>query len=169
MDAPPARTPETTPAAASTPSTPAPASPGDGPIDHFRWGIEDWAARMVVSRATGKAPDDNAPEVEWIERELREYAAELAGPNPTPIERTLSETAALAWFAVRYVEAIVFTAGDRTLKQADYDIRRLDAAHRRYLATLRTLAQVRKLALPGVVQVNVGRQVNAVANAGSAI
>jgi hypothetical protein len=121
--------------------------------------MEEWAARLMTRRAGG-AKGDKDKSVEWLEAELRAYAAELAGPAPTPIERTLSETAAVAWFAVRYVEAIVFTAGDRTLNQADYDIRRLDAAHRRYLATLRTLAQVRKMALPAM-QVNIARnQVN---------
>jgi hypothetical protein len=127
--------------------------------------MERWAVEVIAEEAAG----GEASTVESIEADIRAFAAELAGPDPTPIERTLAETAALAWFGLRFVEAHNFAAKGRTLNQADYDIRRLDAAHRRYLATLRTLAQVRKLALPAVVQVNVGGHVNAVATNGNAI
>ncbi len=51
-------------------------------------------------------------------------------------------------------------SSDQTVGGAEYCQRRINHAHRRYLSTLRTLAQVRKLAVP-MVQVNVARkQVN---------
>jgi hypothetical protein len=57
---------------------------------------------------------------------------------------------------VRYAQG----QGSLTIKQNDYHQRRMDAAHRRYLSALRTLAVVRKLAVP-VLQVNIARkQVN---------
>ena len=63
-------------------------------------------------------------------------------------------------------EANYAQAKDLTLRQADFQQRRIDAAHRRFLASVRTLAQVRKLALP-TLQVNIGtNQVN-VAESGS--
>jgi hypothetical protein len=47
-----------------------------------------------------------------------------------------------------------------TLRQADYHRRRIDAAHSRFLSAVKTLATVRKLALPAL-QVNIGaNQVN---------
>jgi hypothetical protein len=52
---------------------------------------------------------------------------------------------------------------DLTLQQAEFHQRRMDAANRRYLAALRTLALVRKLAVPAL-QINVAnKQVNVVA------
>jgi hypothetical protein len=49
-----------------------------------------------------------------------------------------------------------------TLKQADFHRRRIDAAHRRYLAALKALATVRKLAVPAL-QINLAKkQVNVV-------
>lgn len=44
--------------------------------------------------------------------------------------------------------------------QAELHQRKIDAAHRRFLSAVRTLAQIRKLALPNL-QVNIGQnQVN---------
>ncbi|HEY3585943.1 MAG TPA: hypothetical protein VGK85_02270, partial [Myxococcaceae bacterium] len=44
-----------------------------------------------------------------------------------------------------------------TLRQADFHQRRIDRAHRRFLATLRTLAAVRRLAVPAL-QVSIARE-----------
>ena len=47
-----------------------------------------------------------------------------------------------------------------TLAQADFQYRKIDRAHARFLSAVRTLAQVRKLGLP-TLQVNIGaNQVN---------
>jgi len=52
---------------------------------------------------------------------------------------------------------------DRTIVQGDYQQRRMDRAHKRYLSAIKALALVRKLALP-VLQVNIARkQVNVAA------
>ena len=151
--------PATTSATATSEAEHRPANAGTlatAPIDRFRWGLEKWAAHALTQHVAGNPARKDRAKVEWIEDELRQFAAELAGPNPTPIERTLSETAALAWLSLRHTHITVTLASERTLKQADYDIRRHDAAQRRYLTTLRTLAQVRKLAIP-TLQVNIGK------------
>ncbi len=86
-------------------------------------------------------------------------AKELAGPRPTPIERLLAERAAHCWFQVNVHEISYLQAKDSTLtiNQADFQLRRIESAHRRFLSALATLARVRKLALPAlqVNQVNV--------------
>jgi hypothetical protein len=47
-----------------------------------------------------------------------------------------------------------------SLAQSEHAQRRIDRAHRRFLSTLKTLATVRRLALPAL-QINVaGQQVN---------
>jgi hypothetical protein len=88
---------------------------------------------------------------------VRTVADELAGPSPTPIEKTLAMTAAACWAELRYLQGCEQGQKDRTIPQADLAQRRIDKAHRRYLATLKTLATVRRLALPAV-QVNLAHQ-----------
>jgi hypothetical protein len=86
--------------------------------------------------------------------ELCGFADELAGPSPSPIERALAETAATSWFAFRLHEAhyaaCVTAEGGMTLAQSEHAQRRIDRAHRRYLTTLKTLAAVRRLAVPAL-------------------
>jgi hypothetical protein len=91
---------------------------------------------------------------------MDQVCAELAGPDPSPIERLLAERAAVCWFAVTAYETIDNGSTDRTLRQAEYQLRRAESAHRRFLSAVATLARVRKLALPAL-QVNIGaNQVN---------
>src|SRR5262249_48392568 len=96
-----------------------------------------------------------------LTRKLEQLRAELAGANPTPIERLLVERIVACWLQVqdadiRYAQS----QRDCTLKQAEYYQRRMSHAHKRYLSALKTLALVRKLALP-VLQVNIAKkQVN---------
>jgi hypothetical protein len=92
---------------------------------------------------------------------LATMRAELAGSNPTPIERLLVERIVACWLQVhdadvRYAQG----QGSATMTQGDYHQRRMDRAHRRYLSAIKTLATVRKLAVP-VLQVNIAKkQVN---------
>ena len=91
-------------------------------------------------------------------REVRSVADDLAGPHPTAIERSLADAAALAWLAMRVEEGREVQArlsGSRSFAQSEHSQRRVDRAHRRYLATLKALATVRKLALP-TIQLRVG-------------
>ena len=84
----------------------------------------------------------------------------MEGPNPTPIERMLAERASLCWFIVNSYETAYANASGWNISQADLQHRKIDKAHARFLSALRTLAQVRKLALP-TLQVNIARnQVN---------
>ena len=81
-------------------------------------------------------------------------------PNPTPIERMLAERASLCWHIVNLYESAYANASGWNISQADRQHRKIDKAHARFLSAIRTLAQVRKLALP-TVQVNIARnQVN---------
>ena len=87
-------------------------------------------------------------------------ADEFAGPTPSPVERVLAETAATCWFAFRLHEAQyagAITSDGMSLAQSEHAQRRIDRAHRRFLSTVKTLATLRRLALPAV-QINVARQ-----------
>lgn len=88
-------------------------------------------------------------------------AKQLAGPNPTPLERLLAEQASLDYMALRVAECHEQKRGTREVIEIKITQDRVASAHRRFLASLRTLAQVRKLQLPDVLQVNIGdKQVN---------
>jgi hypothetical protein len=86
-------------------------------------------------------------------RKLDLLKAELAGPNPTPLERLLVERVVACWLQVQDADMRYAQAKNPSIEQGDYYQRRMDRAHRRYLSAIRTLATVRKLALP-VLQVN---------------
>lgn len=120
------------------------------------FGLDSWTASVVAEKLTGEAVggDQHTGVVE----DIMAHASELAGPNPRPIERTLAESASLAWAALRFTEASELAAGSRSLALAAYSLSRLDHAHRRYVSALKTLAQVRRLSGPSVQVVNIGGQ-----------
>jgi hypothetical protein len=120
--------------------------------------MDGWAIAKLLDWAGGKdgAKDTRAR----LRQEISDFTANLAGPNPTAVERMLAETAATSWFAFRLHEAQyagAITADGMTLAQSEHAQRRIDRAHRRFLSTGKTLATVRRLALPGL-QINVARQ-----------
>jgi hypothetical protein len=97
---------------------------------------------------------------EAVRRKLVAVKSELAGPDPTPLEQLLAERASICWLQVNRYENGYELAEEMTIRQAEFHQNKIDAAHRRFLSTVRTLAQIRKLGLPAV-QINVGtNQVN---------
>jgi hypothetical protein len=117
-------------------------------------------ARQVVFSLINAAAGENLLLKEAVPRKLELLRAELSGPNPTPLERLLVERIVVCWLQVHHAEIRFAQAQDLSLDQGDYFQRCIDRAHKRYLSAIKTLATVRKLALP-VLQVNIGRkQVN---------
>ncbi len=112
------------------------------------------AKRAMVQTAVG---NDKIFQ-EAVYREMAKMHEELAGPAPTPLERLLVERVLLCWLHVHYADAI-YAQQIKNLNRewGEYLQRRQDRAHRRYLSSIRTLAQVRRLLTPPV-QVNVGAQ-----------
>ena len=104
------------------------------------------ARDALVRYATGGSA---ALSAEPMGRKIDELRAELAGPNPTPLERLLAERVALCWFDVNECD-------HRFVAHADRQARR-DGANKRFLDACRALAAIRKLGLPAI-QVNVARQ-----------
>jgi hypothetical protein len=122
----------------------------------------EWLRQSIARNASGK----DLLIREAVCGKLDRVRAELAGPNPTPIERLLAERASLCWFVSNWYENQFVSADSMTITQADYFQRRIDRAHRRFLSAIETLARVRKLALP-LFQVNVAKnqQINTLATA----
>jgi hypothetical protein len=123
--------------------------------------LDRWVSSELLDLITGKDCDTNTKRV--LRLEMIAEARVLAGPHPTPIEEMLARSAAFAWAFVRWNEsqlAALAHDGKAKVPQIEFRERCLDRATRRHLAVLKTLATVRKLALPPL-QVNVARnQVN---------
>ncbi len=115
-----------------------------------------WLRQRLVESVAGK----NVLIQEAATQKLAKVQAELEGPDPTPIERLLAERASVCWFLVHLYDNAYANASGWSIAQADLQHRKIDKAHARFLSALRTLAQVRKLALP-TLQVNIAKnQVN---------
>ncbi|MFN8474898.1 MAG: hypothetical protein U0822_22110 [Anaerolineae bacterium] len=112
------------------------------------------AERSLIRAFAGK----NEIAKEAVDRKMRALRAELAGPNPTPLERVLVERIVACWLALQYAETVYAqNMGDLTIRQADFHQRRLDRAHARYLSAIKTLSQVRRLMQPPL-QVNIAAE-----------
>jgi len=121
--------------------------------------LGDLAAQAEHSFIRAVAGDDLAFR-EGLNRKLELLRAELAGPNPTPVERLLVERVVACWLQVQDADLRYANAKNLSTEWGDYFQRRMNHAHRRYLSAIKTLALVRKLAVP-VLQVNIARkQVN---------
>ena len=117
-------------------------------------------ARQAEYALIKQAAGDNVAFEQALKRKLKLLRDELAGPNPSPLERLLVERVVACWLQVQHADVLHAQAENLALEWGDYYQRRMDRAHRRYLSALKTLALVRKLAVP-VLQVNIAkRQVN---------
>ena len=119
-----------------------------------RWGTWPKRRRERFSTAAG----DNLLIQETQARKCAALTKELAGPQPSPLERLLVERIVLCWLHLYSAEALYAQhRQDLSLRQAEFHQQRLSKAQARYLAAIRTLAQVRRLGVPAV-QVNIGQQ-----------
>ena len=95
-----------------------------------------------------------------LRRQLQLMRVEIAGENPSPLERLLTERVVATWLEVQTFESL-FRQNERkiTRTQAEYQHKRLDRAHRRYLSSIKALAQIRKM--EPAVQINIAeKQIN---------
>lgn len=85
---------------------------------------------------------------------------DLTQPEDGPLEYLLIQHVTKCWLRLARVEyqySAVFTQKSTTAAQLTYWDKRLNAAQRRYLRAIETLARVRKLTLPPL-QINIGEQ-----------
>ena len=106
---------------------------------------------------------------ETLRMQIEQVQRDAAGPNPTPLESLLAERIAVCWIQIHIYEVLyAATVGKQTVDSSFGHQKRIDIVNRRYMAAIKTLAQVRKMqlptmqiALPGSTQVNIGeKQVN---------
>jgi hypothetical protein len=108
--------------------------------------MDCWAAATLIKWASAS----NGRPFEVLRDELNRFAAELAGPNPSPTEQVLASTASLAWFDLRLAEVHALEQSGDTVRSYDLAQRRVDRAHRRLMSCLGLLATVRRLAVPSL-------------------
>jgi hypothetical protein len=128
-----------------------------GIVGFFGGNLAEQAEQSLIRAAAG----DDLAFKEALSRKLDLLRAELAGSDPTPVERLLVERIVACWLQVQDAD-VRYAQGQKncTFAQGEYQQRRQDRAYRRYLSAIRTLALVRRLALPAL-QVNIARkQVN---------
>jgi hypothetical protein len=93
---------------------------------------------------------------EILLRQLQALKSELAGLQPTPLEQLLVERIAVCWLQVQQADLWSARQG---IQRATWIEQRQDRAQARFLAAVKSLAQVRKLLRPGTtVQVNIAQQ-----------
>ena len=81
---------------------------------------------------------------ECMLRKVESLRQELAGPEPTPIEKLLVERIISSWLETSYFD-VRQDHCNITLAQAGYLSRQRDSSQRRYLAAIKALATLRKL------------------------
>src|SRR5918994_82291 len=102
-------------------------------------------------------------EATWQTKLMRK---ELAGPDAPPLEKLLAERIVACWLQLQHADAIYAeNLGDMSMAQSEYHQRRLDRLHRRYLSSIKALAQIRKMRPAG--QINIAeKQINTAGSVG---
>ncbi len=165
-------------------------SPMDAsPVDRLnallpRANAGDHAAREALQAVLDEAPDlwlevgnlgrhaelalvrsaagDDPIAKEAIVRTLDTLRREVAGVRPSVLERLLADRVVITWLALSVAEGSYHQTLEQAMSEAAERMhqQRIERAQRRYLAAIKTLAQVRRMDLP-TLQVNIGeKQVN---------
>jgi hypothetical protein len=125
-------------------------------VDAWGGDLAEQAQLNLVNKVSGQ----NLLIKESLTRKLDLLRAELAGATPTPIERLLADRIVTCWLHLHHLEINYAVKDNLSVEVATYYQRSLSSAQKRYLAAIKTLAMVRKLAVPAL-QVNIARkQVN---------
>jgi hypothetical protein len=112
--------------------------------------VDSFAGKNVLMREAQK-------------RYLAQLQTEIEGPNPSSLERLLAQEVVLCRQHLASAQALCAALHEYSFAQGEFHERQIERAQRRYLAAIKTLAQIRRLELPAV-QVNVaaegGKQIN---------
>jgi hypothetical protein len=96
-----------------------------------------------------------------IEKEIERKRSEVAGEEPSPLERLLAERVALCWVAATYADAEYARRlkEGMSFREGEYFSRRCEQTNRQLLKAIESLARVRRLLTP--MQVNIAQnQIN---------
>jgi hypothetical protein len=97
---------------------------------------------------------------ESLIRKLAALKEELGGESPSPLERLLIERVTACWLQVAYYDTLVVQARESSPARLKMLQGLQDAAHRRHLSAIKTLATVRKLLRPPLSPVDVAARLD---------
>ena len=90
---------------------------------------------------------------ESVRRELTSLKTDLTGEHPAALEKLLVDEIGLCYLAQRQAQIAASTTGG-SIVQAAFRLRRAESAQKRYLASMKTLANLRALVPAGLVPQN---------------
>ena len=113
----------------------------------------------------GKMTGEDLATGELFRSQLNAMREEIAGENPSPLERLLAERIVATWLQIQLFEGLYargMSKGSMPIARDGYHQKRLDHAYRRHLSAIRALAQIRKLLKGGTItQINIAeKQIN---------
>jgi hypothetical protein len=111
---------------------------------------------------------DNLMLLETVRRQLAEVRAELAGPDPRPLEKILVDRAVACWLQVQYADIAYPQLQGSSLAYCGAAERRQNAANGRFLAAVKALAVVRRLLRVTPAPVEVARGLDKTSRPGAA-
>jgi hypothetical protein len=114
--------------------------------------LEQITERLLSTAVAG----EDIPFREAIKHKMKVLRRDLAGPTTTPIEKLLIDRIVICWLQVQMADIAQAKVEAQTMALERFQLRRQDSANRRYLAAIRSLATIRKMALPAL-QINLGQ------------
>ena len=81
-------------------------------------------------------------------RKAEDLMRELAGPEPSVVEKLLAERAVLCWMQLAHADALAAQSLSQSKHLGDFWAKRQAGAHRRFMTSLAALVTLRRL-LPG--------------------
>ena len=123
--------------------------------------IAQVAENTLIEKMTG---EEDLAVKEIMRCQLKAMREEIAGENPSPLERLLAERVVATWLQIQLFEGLYASGMSKsmTIAQGSYHQKRLDQTYRRHLSAIRALAQMRKLLKGGAItQINIAdKQIN---------
>ena len=117
--------------------------------DYLGGDLEKLTEQLLSTAVAG----DNLAFREAIKHKMGALKLDLAGPVPTPLESLLVNRIVACWLQVQTADIAPAKSESTPISLAKFHLKRQDSANRRYIAAIRTLATVRKMALPAL-QIN---------------
>lgn len=124
-----------------------------GAVEVLGGNLAQRARTALISWVSGK----NLLCKESVEHKLTQLRLDLAGSNPTPLESLLVDRIVTCWLHLHDLDMRYSQKQEACLEVGLYYQRCIDRAQKRYLSAIKTLAVVRRLALPAL-QVNIANK-----------
>jgi hypothetical protein len=128
------------------------------------WRFVDVAQFAEDALIENMTREENLAAKELIRCQLKAMREEIAGENPSPLERLLAERVVATWLQIQLFEGLYASSmfKSMTIAQGSFHQKRLDQTYRRHLSAIRALAQIRKLLKGGAItQINIAdKQIN---------